>query len=185
MVYELKEERLMLDLKVDISFKRTYGGPVYNLKSNSHFLAITKDEVLIHGQTIYRKSEWGLKSLWDIIGDIPAYIDFCETYHPYAGISYETDEWAKHTKIELKERYRKPNGELVVHKYHFSSYPGEMSAYSADRYMDSLLSIIHDKKMLKSEPPVFKDIHELANYLNKQIREENEALERQWKEEQK
>lgn len=174
----------MFQLKVDISFKRTYEGPIYRLRANSDFLAITKDEVLLHGQPVGRKSEWGLKPLSDILADMPTYIDFCETHHPYDGISYESDEWERHTKIFVKERYRKPNGQLVVHKYYFTSVPGEMSSSRADSYMDGLLSIIHDNKMPEGLEPGVKNIDELMEYLNNQIREENEALERQRREEQ-
>lgn len=173
----------MKDLKLDISYCRTWGGPVYNLKTKGKFLRIMKDKEVIHAQTINCKRDWGLKPIHEILANIDSYVTFCESNRPFKKFLYETDEWSRHTKIYLYEEYVTPNGKSDSWKLFFESYSGEMSSYAADRYMDEFLMFVYNvntkneldeyenKNSIK-----FNSLKELAQFYNEQVIKVNKKL---------
>lgn len=72
----------MLNLEIDIAFRREFGGPIYRLKTKDKFLWIICDNEIIHAQTVYSSNDWGIKGFSEILNNIDEYIAISETYSP-------------------------------------------------------------------------------------------------------
>ncbi|GAB6549208.1 hypothetical protein bcgnr5378_07880 [Bacillus cereus] len=113
---------------------------VYELSTYEGFLKITRDDKIIHVQfanvNSQRLKDLGLKSMNDIAGNISEYIDLCEKMQMYKGITFESDEWERQTKIYVKIKYSSQDGELGYYKCQIDSVQGNMRGSHGDSLID-------------------------------------------------
>ncbi len=121
----------------EMFIKFNKNGSVYELSTHEGFLKITRDNKIIHMQFAYVGSELmlglGLKPLDEIACNIGEYIEFCERSQMYKSISFESDEWAKQTKIHVKIKYSSKDGELAFYKMQIDSIQGSERGTHGDR----------------------------------------------------
>ncbi|MGG0188254.1 hypothetical protein [Bacillus rhizoplanae] len=124
----------------EMFIKFNKNGSDYELSTMGYFLKITRDGKIIHVQfkAIHQQQllDLGLKSLSDIMWNIGEYIEFCEAKKVYKGISFESDEWERHTKIYVKFTYASEDGVESFYKSQIDSVQGNMRGTCADRLID-------------------------------------------------
>lgn len=159
---------------------------LYKLETYSDLIKITRNDKVIHIQ--FKKMtthedlvEMGFKNLNDIIGNFSEYIDFCEESQFHNQISFEDDEWSKHTKIYAKIVYKDKDDNYFGIRRHVESVPGSMANSRTKAALAEYSSFIYgpnidnDKASEDSKPteqPKQMTPQELLEYLNSKRRRE-------------
>lgn len=153
---------------------------LYKLETYSDLIKITRNNKVIHIQFKQMTThddlvEMGFKNLNDIIGNFSEYIDFCEESQLRNQISFEDDEWSKHTKIYAEIVYKDKDGSYFGIKRQVESVPGSMANSRTNRALAKYSSFIYgpntdnDKTPEDSkatEQPKQMTQEELLEYLN-------------------
>jgi hypothetical protein len=153
---------------------------LYKLETYSDLIKITRNNKVIHVQfkrmaTHDDLVEKGFKNLNDIIGNFSEYIDFCEESQFGNQISFEDDEWCKHTKIYAKIVYKDKEGNYFGIRRHVESVPGVMANSRTNKALAKYSSFIYgpntdnDRNSEDSKPteqPKQMTQQELLEYLN-------------------
>mgnify|MGYP001048777270 CR=1 FL=1 len=149
---------------------------LYELETYNDLVKITRNKKIIHLQFQYMTShsdleEKGFKNLNDIVGDFSSYIDFCEENQYYNRISFDDDEWSKHTKIYAKIIYKDGGNKYFGLKRQVDSIQGSMANSRTNKVITEYCTFSTQPKKNKIETPIEEKTwtaEQVRDYLNQE-----------------